>query len=87
MMRRILGHLPLDLRLLFSGYLPGYVHKVGGLDPRYPLEELHRLGRFTERAKQSDRRPSFSADIREGIPPVEPPAEAPGYMSRPQTLE
>ena len=87
MMRRILGRLPLDLRLLFSGYLPGYVHKVGGLDTRYPLEELHRLGYVTGRAKHSDRRPSFSADIREGIPPVEPPAEAPGYMSRAQTLE
>ena len=81
MMRRILGHLPLDLRLLFSGYLAGYVHKVGGLDSRYPLEELHRLGHITGRAQKSDRRPSFSADIREGIPPVEPPAEAPGYMS------
>jgi hypothetical protein len=87
MMRRILGRLPLDPRLLFSGYLPGYVHKVGGLDRRFTLEELRRLGRVTERAKKSDRRPSFSADIREGIPAVEPPAEAPGYMSRAQTLE
>ena len=72
MMRRILGRLPLDYRLLFSGYLPGYVHKVQGLDPRYSLTELRRLGRITERAKQSDRRVTFSADIREGVPPVEP---------------
>jgi hypothetical protein len=72
MMRRIVGHLPLDYRLLFSGYLPGYVHKVGGLDTRYSVEELKTLGRITERARQSDRRPTFSEDIRAGVPPLEP---------------
>src|SRR5690348_1451393 len=66
MMKRIVGRLPLDYRLLFSGYLAGYVHKVGALDPRYSLEELRRLGRITARASASDRRASFSADIREG---------------------
>ena len=75
MAKRIVGHLPLDYRVLLSGYLPGYVYKVGGLDTRYSLDELHRLGRITERAKESDRRPSFSADIRAGIPPLEPVAK------------
>ena len=72
MMKRIVGHLPLDYRLLLSGYLPGYAYKVGGLDTRYSLEELRVLGRITERAKESDRRPTFSTDIRAGIPPLEP---------------
>jgi hypothetical protein len=72
MAKRIVGHLPLDYRVLLSGYLPGYVYKVGGLDSRYPLEELRALGRITGRAKESDRSPSFSADIRAGIPPLEP---------------
>jgi len=75
MAKRIVGHLPLDYRLLLSGYLPGYVYKVGGLDSRHSLEELRALGRITERAKQSDRRPTFSADIRAGIPPLEPLAK------------
>jgi Domain of unknown function (DUF4105) len=75
MAKRIVGHLPLDYRLLLSGYLPGYVYKVGGLDTRHSLEELRALGRITERAKQSDRRPTFSADIRAGIPPLEPLAK------------
>ena len=75
MVKRIVGHLPLDYRLLLSGYLPGYVYKVGGLDERYSLEELRTLGRITERARQSDRRPSFSADIRAGIPPITPLAK------------
>jgi hypothetical protein len=68
MMKRIVGRLPLDYRLLFSGYLPEYVYRVGGLDHRYSLEELRRLGGITERARLSDRSESFSADIRGGIP-------------------
>lgn len=68
MMRRIVGYLPLDFRLLLSGYLPGYVYKVGGLDSRYSLAELRAFGRITERARQSDRSLEFSADIRVGIP-------------------
>jgi hypothetical protein len=67
MMKRIVGHLPLDYRLLFSGYLPEYVHSVGGLDSRYTLDELSRRGHITERALQSDRSDSFSADIRRGL--------------------
>ena len=73
MMKRIVGHLPLDYRLLFSGYLPEYVHSVGGLDSRYTLEELRRRGHITERALQSDRSDSFSADIRRGLPGLDPP--------------
>jgi hypothetical protein len=72
MAKRIVGHLPLDYRVLLSGYLPGYVYKVGGLDSRHSLEQLRALGRITDRAKASDRSPTFSADIRAGIPPLEP---------------
>jgi hypothetical protein len=68
MMKRIVGHLPLDDRLLFSGYLAGYVYKVGGLDMRYSLQELRALGHITDRARKSDRSATFSADIREGVP-------------------
>jgi hypothetical protein len=68
MMNRIVGHLPLDYRLLLSGYLPEYVYGVRGLDQRHSLEDLRRRGRITDRAKQSDRSETFSADIRRGIP-------------------
>ena len=70
MMKHIVGNLPLDYRLLFSGYLPEYVYQVGGLDPRYTLEELRSFGRITERAKRADRSRTFSADIRHGVPPL-----------------
>ena len=68
MMNHIVGNLPLDYRLVFSGYLPEYVYQVGGLDPRYTLAELRAVGRITERARMSDGSASFSADIRRGVP-------------------
>jgi Domain of unknown function (DUF4105) len=73
MMRHIVGRLPYSLRLVFSGFLPGYVHSVGGLDPRYSLAQLRAFGRITVRARQADRSPSFSQDIRAGIPALPPP--------------
>ena len=72
MMSHILGHLPWDYRLLLSGYLPAYLYRVGGLDARYTLEELRAIGRITEPAKKSDRSATFSADIRRGVPEIEP---------------
>ncbi len=73
MMKRIVGYLPFDYRVVFTGYLPEYVYKVGGLDQRYPLAVLRALGRITERAKLAGRSSSFSADIRRGIPALPPP--------------
>ncbi len=72
MMKRIVGYLPLNYRILLDGYLPGYVYEVGGLDVRYTLEQLRVMGRITERARQSGDSDSFSIDIRRGIPPIEP---------------
>jgi hypothetical protein len=72
MMKRIVGYLPWSYRLLFTGYLPAYVYRVGGLDQRFTLEELRALGRITDRARQSDRNDTFSADIRRGVPVLDP---------------
>jgi hypothetical protein len=68
LLRRIVGPLPLSYRLWLSGYLPEYVYGVGGLDMRYPLEELRRLGYISERGLGADTSETFSADIRRGIP-------------------
>lgn len=69
MMKRIVGRLPFDYRVVFTGYLPGYVYQIGGLDQRYSLQELHERGRITDRAKHSSRA-DFSTEIRRGIPPL-----------------
>lgn len=76
MMKRIVGYLPWSYRLLLTGYLPAYVYRVGGLDQRFTLEELRAMGRITDRARQSDRSDTFSRDIRQGIPAIDP-AELP----------
>ncbi len=71
MMKRIVGYLPLGYGLILSGYLPRYVYRVGGLDQRYSLRELHELGRISDRARNADRSAAFSADIRQGIPAID----------------
>jgi hypothetical protein len=76
MVERIVGHLPFGYGLVLSGYLPGYVYSLGGLDTRYTLEQLRTFGRITGRARAADRSADFSQEIRRGIPPLldTPPA-------------
>jgi hypothetical protein len=82
MLRRVVGELPLSYRLWLSGYLPEYVYGVGGLDMRYPLEELRRLGYISERGLRADASATFSADIRRGIPALAGQEGASGAGSR-----
>lgn len=70
MAKRIVPGLPMDPRLIASGYLPGYLYGLGVLAPGYSLEELERAGRITERAKAAEGRADFSAAIRVGVPQV-----------------
>lgn len=67
MARRIVGGLPLDWRLLASGYLPGYLQSIDGLAAKADLQTLRAAGRITERAKAADADPQFSQAIRRGI--------------------
>jgi hypothetical protein len=68
MMKRIVGYLPWNFRLLLTGYLPEYVYRIGALAPHYSFEELRARGRITGRAQAADRSESFSADIRRDVP-------------------
>ena len=68
MMKKIVEGLPLDHRLLLTGYLPAYVHEVGGMTPGVSLEELQRRGRITQRARDAGDDPQFSRLIRQGVP-------------------
>lgn len=73
MAQRIVGGLPMDWRLLASGYLPEYLHDVGGLVPGEELEALRAAGRITLRAQASDADPQFSQAIRRGVPGMAAP--------------
>jgi len=77
MVQRIIYGLPLDYRVVLSGYLPSYVYEVGGLIDSVPLEELTARGRITDRARAADRDPDFSAAIRQGVPGTEPDVDPP----------
>lgn len=81
MARRLVGGLPLDWRLLASGYLPEYLQSVHALTPGQPLEVLRQAGDITQRARQWQPPAGagdlaagidFSHAIRAGIPPLKP---------------
>jgi hypothetical protein len=60
--------LPLDIRVLLSGYLPNYAYDLGATDTSVSFERLRELARIHDKAVQADTDPLFSARIREGIP-------------------
>lgn len=72
MAQRIVPGLPLDYRLLLSGYLPEYLFELGVLRGADDVAAYRRAGRYTERARHTSEGESFSCNIRRGVPGVEP---------------
>jgi len=70
MLRRIVRRLPFSYRVLLSGYMPEYFYGIGYLDQSYPLEALRVFGYVSERGRLADQSPTYSTDIRRGIPPL-----------------
>lgn len=68
MMQHISGGLPLDSRLLLTGYLPSYVEELDGLTDGFDLAQLRSAGRITERSKQAKNNENYSKIIRQGVP-------------------
>lgn len=65
--------LPLDPRVLLSGFLPGYLQRIGSVRSDIPLDELVRQARIGDRARAvSLDDPEFSNKIREGVPTARP---------------
>jgi hypothetical protein len=61
--------LPLDPRVLLSGYLPGYLRDIGSVRQDMPLDELVKLSHIGEKARSlKPDSPEFSRVIREGVP-------------------
>ena len=58
----------LDWRILANGRLDELLYARGSLDTRLPLSELRRRGAITDRAREADQDPLFSARIRAGVP-------------------
>lgn len=72
MVKRIIPGLPVDYRLLLSGYLPGYLYDLEALDTSRSLVELKSRGHINSRAQAADKGghadSDFSDMIRAGVP-------------------
>jgi len=68
MARQMDPGLPMDIRLLLTGYLPGYLYDNGVLDRRLSLEAWTRRARITQRARATRPGEDFSQAIRAGEP-------------------
>jgi hypothetical protein len=68
MITRIIPGLPLDWRLIASGYLPNYLYSIGALNMQQPLPTLTARGRITDKAQQVKPDEDFSAKIRQDMP-------------------
>ncbi|WZB76212.1 DUF4105 domain-containing protein [Achromobacter insuavis] len=72
---KIVPGLPLDYRLLLSGYLPDYLYRLGALEGAASVQAYRDAGRYTERAATRDAA-QYSRNIRRGVPGVTPPTGA-----------
>jgi len=69
--RQIAPGLPLDYRLLASGYFAEYARDLGVLTPGVDFATLKARGRITERARAAGDDPRFPQLIRQGVPGVD----------------
>lgn len=68
--KQIAPGLPLDYRLLVSGYFAEYARDLGVLTPDVDFATLKARGRITDRARAAGDDPRFSALIRQGVPGI-----------------
>jgi len=66
MVRAVRPGLPLDYRVVLSGYLPQYVYALGALDTSVPFADLRDRSHIAGKAASTE--PDFSTRIRVGIP-------------------
>jgi hypothetical protein len=59
---------PLSWKVLLSGYAPLYAWERGRLDTNVSFEELRRLSRINEVAREAGHSPAFSTLIRKALP-------------------
>lgn len=69
---KIVPGLPLDYRLLLSGYLPEYLYRLGALEGADSAAAYRQAGRYTERARATTDPARYSRNIRLGVPGIPP---------------
>jgi hypothetical protein len=68
LVRALVGRIPLDWRVLLSGYFPAYVYDLGALDTSLPFHALKTRSLINDKAHAADHDPGFSTRIRAGLP-------------------
>jgi hypothetical protein len=68
MVRVIHPGLPVDPRVILSGYLPNYAYDLGAVDTSMSFAKLRDLSRIHDKAMRARVAPDFSTAIREGVP-------------------
>ncbi len=58
------GKIPMDPRIILSGYLPEYLHKIGGLYKNTAVKDMRARARITDKALQAGHVKDFSYLIR-----------------------
>lgn len=71
--KQIVPGLPLDRRLLLSGYLPEYMYELDALSGADNVEAYRQAGHYTQRALANKDVANFSQDIRKGVPGIAEP--------------
>lgn len=76
MTRLVEPGVPLDWRVLVSGYFPDYAYDHGVLDTGLPFPELRERSKVSPRALELDGvpQPQYSLKLREGLPGMDRPA-------------
>jgi len=67
---QIVPGLPLDYRVLFSGYLPEYLYRLDALVGADSPLAYRQAGHYTQRARATVDAAEFSRNIRRGVPGV-----------------
>ena len=66
--RRIVPGLPMDYRLLLSGYLPEYLYRIGALRGADSARPIATPAAIPTRARATADAAQFSRNIRQGVP-------------------
>ena len=77
LLRRLTNRFPFDWRIVLSGFLPEYLYDNNVLNRAFTIDELRRLGDVSGRYRPGVDSSTFSALLRDGVPP------APAALSTP----
>jgi len=71
--RRLMGTIPWDWRMLVNGYLDEMLQEEGVINTTMPIDELRAASHVSEEARAAGQSDDFSERLRDGLPARPPP--------------